>query len=129
MIIVKKELCKACGLCVKNCPASAVKVIDKLAVVQENCVSCGVCVRVCPFQAIMREVEIAAGAVSCRSCPVQCEIKAGFEGACKRYSNINGKLVRNRELVLENTRSQVQSIPAAVRPPILSVRRSTASMW
>ena len=46
MIVVKKELCKACTLCVKSCPVGAVKVIEKLAVVQENCVSCGVCVRV-----------------------------------------------------------------------------------
>ena len=61
MIVVKKELCKACTLCVKSCPVGAVKVIEKLAVVQENCVSCGVCVRVCPFQAIVREVEVAAG--------------------------------------------------------------------
>ena len=33
MIVVKKELCKACTLCVKSCPVGAVKVIEKLAVV------------------------------------------------------------------------------------------------
>ena len=126
MIVVKKELCKACSLCVKNCPASAVKVIEKLAVVQENCVSCGVCVRVCPFQAIVRETEIAAGAVSCRSCPVQCEIKAGFEGACKRYSNINGKLVRNRELVLKNTRAKAPDRSIPDTPLITAVGAGTA---
>lgn len=106
MIIVHKDRCKACSLCVKNCPTGAVKVIDKLAVVQENCVSCGVCVRVCPFQAVVREAEPAAGTMSCRSCPVQCEIKPGFEGACRRYSNINGTLVRNRELVIESQRAR-----------------------
>ena len=125
MIVVKKELCKACTLCVKNCPVGAVKVIEKLAVVQENCVSCGVCVRVCPFQAIVREVEVAAGAVSCRSCPVQCEIKPGFEGACKRYSNINGKLVRNRELVIENTRAQAVNRTIPDKPLITGVGAGT----
>lgn len=119
MIVVKKELCKACSLCVKSCPVGAVKVIDKLAVMQEGCVSCGVCVRVCPFQAIVRGVEVIAGSVSCRSCPVQCEIKAGFEGACKRYSNISGKLVRNRELVLENTRART-SDPAIPDKPLVT---------
>ena len=125
MIVVKKELCKACNLCVKNCPTGAVKILDKLATPQDNCVSCGVCIRVCPFQAIVREAEVAPGAVACRSCPVQCEIKAGFEGACKRYSNINGKLVRNRELVLENTRAQAPDRTIPDKPLITGVGAGT----
>ncbi|MDT8903308.1 4Fe-4S binding protein [Anaeroselena agilis] len=116
MIIIQKDRCKACSLCVKNCPTGAVKIIDKLAVVQENCVSCGVCVRVCPFQAIARVAEIAAGSASCRSCPVQCEIKPGFEGACRRYSNINGTLVRNRDLVLESQRARTADRAIPDRP-------------
>ena len=125
MIVVKKELCKACNLCVKSCPVGAVKVVDKVAVLQSNCVSCGVCVRVCPFQAIIREAELASGAVVCRSCPVQCEIKAGFEGACKRYSNISGKLVRNRELVIESTRAQYPNRTTPDKPLITGVGAGT----
>ncbi|HBC92826.1 MAG TPA: 6-hydroxynicotinate reductase, partial [Pelotomaculum sp.] len=41
------------------------------------------------------------GAVKCSSCPVQCEILEGYLGACRRYQNVNGQLVRNRKLVTE----------------------------
>lgn len=126
MITVQKEKCKVCSLCVKSCPAAAIHIVDKLAVVQKHCVSCGVCVRVCPFQAIVHEAAAEAEAVSCRSCPVQCEIKPGFEGACKRYSNINGTLVRNRELVLENTRAQSPDRTIPDKPLITAVGAGTA---
>ena len=40
--------------------------------------------------------------IVCSSCSVQCRIPAGHTGACKRYTNENGKLVRNRALVVHN---------------------------
>ncbi len=125
MIVIKRDLCKGCSLCVKNCPTGAVKLVEKIAVLGENCISCGVCVRVCPFQAIVRETELAAGAVVCRSCPIQCEIKAGYEGACRRYSNISGKLVRNRELMLVNPRAQKAHPEVPDQPLITGVGAGT----
>lgn len=58
MAVVKtrKDICKACYSCVRNCPANAVKVeMGQARVVEERCVSCGNCVRVCSQQA--KEIE------------------------------------------------------------------------
>jgi len=44
---------------------------------------------------------MAEGVVICSACPVQCRVPLGSTGACKRYTNENGTLVRNRELVTE----------------------------
>jgi two-component system NtrC family sensor kinase len=44
--------CKRCYTCVRNCPASAIKVEDGQAVViEERCVGCGTCYKVCAQQA------------------------------------------------------------------------------
>jgi hypothetical protein len=38
--------------------------------------------------------------VRCDACPVLCRIREGQTGACDRYANLNGKLVRSDPLVL-----------------------------
>lgn len=101
MIVIDPELCKGCGICSKQCPNKAILIENKKAVIQENCTSCGVCTRVCPFQAAIRSNEIKQGAVKCASCPVQCEIQEGYLGACQRYLNEKGRLIRNRKLVTD----------------------------
>ncbi|MCA0304941.1 MAG: 6-hydroxynicotinate reductase [Proteobacteria bacterium] len=44
--------------------------------------------------------ETAAGIVRCDACPVLCRIRPGRAGACDRYANENGALVRVDPLVL-----------------------------
>ncbi len=44
--------------------------------------------------------ERDAGIVRCDACPVLCRIRAGRAGACDRYANEAGKLVRVDPLVL-----------------------------
>lgn len=100
-VIIDQELCKGCGICAKECPNKAIVVENKKAVLQQNCTSCGVCTKVCPFKAAHKNSEIKKGAVKCASCPVQCEILEGYTGACQRYRNVEGRLVRNRQLVTE----------------------------
>ncbi len=100
MIVIDLQLCKGCGICQKECPNKAVFIENKKAVVRENCSSCGICTRVCPVQAATRSAR-KQGAIKCSSCPVQCEILEGYLGACRRYQNVNGQLVRNRKLVTE----------------------------
>ena len=52
-IIVKKEACKGCRLCIKSCPFSAITLDDqKKAVIGMACTECGTCVEKCPFHAI-----------------------------------------------------------------------------
>ena len=48
----------------------------------------------------LTEAEAKAGIVRCDACPVLCRIRPGRAGACDRYANEDGKLVRVDPLVL-----------------------------
>src|SRR5262245_57359641 len=48
----------------------------------------------------LSEAERSAGIVRCDACPVLCRIRPGRAGACDRYANEAGKLVRVDPLVL-----------------------------
>lgn len=113
MIVIEESLCKGCGLCIKNCPTAAVALVDRIAQLGPNCTGCGVCARVCPCGAVRRDDAVTPGAAICRACPVQCAIRPGYEGACRRYTNVGGTLVRNRPLVAASGRSGAvhQEIP------------------
>jgi len=59
-LIVYKEKCTACGLCIDACPYDAIEIVDDVAVIKENCNLCGACVDVCEFEALeLEEVEAA----------------------------------------------------------------------
>jgi len=47
---VDKNICVACGACMKACPKSAISIyLGCYAVVEEaKCVGCGLCARTCP---------------------------------------------------------------------------------
>ena len=101
MVNVNLEACKGCMLCEKNCPLDAVHVVERKAVVDEKCCECGVCTRVCKFGAISKPADLSEGYAVCSHCSVQCRVPLGHTGACKRYTNENGELVRNRKLVMQ----------------------------
>jgi len=48
----------------------------------------------------LSESERNAGIVRCDACPVLCRIRPGRAGACDRYANEDGRLVRVDPLVL-----------------------------
>ena len=48
MIVIEKEKCIGCGLCVKDCPAGKLKLEEQKAVYTPGCIECGHCVAVCP---------------------------------------------------------------------------------
>lgn len=60
-IVVNKEKCKGCTLCMKNCPFNAITMDGKLAVIGDACTGCGQCVEACPFDAISKTEEGAVG--------------------------------------------------------------------
>jgi ferredoxin len=107
MIIVNN--CKSCGICVKNCPVGALCLEEqpgggnekKKLKIADSCVQCGICIRVCPAKALSKTDEKPESAVICSNCPVQCRIIAGATGACKRFTNRDGKLYRTMEHALE----------------------------
>ena len=55
-VIISAENCKACGICVKECPVHATRVVDaggrKMVIVGSACNNCGICVKKCPFNAV-----------------------------------------------------------------------------
>lgn len=54
---ILSEKCKACGLCKKDCPVSAISGEKKVPHVidQDLCIKCGACLDVCPFGAVVME--------------------------------------------------------------------------
>ena len=61
---INQDLCKLCGICVRNCPEHALVMIPgkQVILVEELCAGCGVCRLVCPFNAI-EESWIEGGVV------------------------------------------------------------------
>lgn len=53
MISINLEKCIGCGLCVKDCQCSDIKIIDEKAhPLCKSCLSCGHCIAVCPQNAV-----------------------------------------------------------------------------
>ena len=52
MIMIDKERCIGCGLCVKDCVAVNLKLEDGKASVQGGCLQCGHCVAICAQNAV-----------------------------------------------------------------------------
>lgn len=54
---IKPDICKRCGMCAKNCSASAIsgKIGEAYKIDQSKCIKCGSCKQVCLFNAIVKE--------------------------------------------------------------------------
>jgi len=52
-IVSNGEICKGCGLCVKNCPGRAISIENEKAEINyKKCLGCGLCISICPLKAI-----------------------------------------------------------------------------
>jgi electron transfer flavoprotein alpha subunit len=51
-VIISKDKCKGCKICVSACPFEAIEMEGKLAVINEKCTACNQCISKCPFDAI-----------------------------------------------------------------------------
>ena len=96
---IDTNICNGCGICVANCPLEVIRIVADKAVVGDGCVSCNVCLKICSRNAIIEEVYMAQDVIVCGCCPVGCRIANGRVGACKRFVNENGQLMRTRPLL------------------------------
>jgi NAD-dependent dihydropyrimidine dehydrogenase PreA subunit len=93
-MIVNTDKCTGCGTCVQDCPVGAIRLKKKKALIDGTCTQCKACSHVCPEEAIRLEDIAQLEGLQCDACPIQCRIKDGLIGACQRYRNENGRLVR-----------------------------------
>lgn len=121
MYEIDRDQCRKCKHCVKECPVGAIKVKktaeQTLIEISDCCVECGICRRVCQFEAILLS-QSNAEVIVCSSCPVQCKVPVGATGACTRYRNVDGKLVRDRALVIDP--KDIPEAADAIRKPIIT---------
>lgn len=55
---IKKKDCIGFGICVEECPADAISLIDEKAEINmEDCIRCGICHEVCPQNAARHDSE------------------------------------------------------------------------
>lgn len=125
MINVVIDNCKGCGICTRNCPLSAIELENKKARVNEKCVTCGTCYKVCPFDAIEISHELLPGTVKCNHCPIGCTIPLNNEGACRRYTNKDGKIFRNRKLIVDSITKENENSSLPYKPLITAVGSGT----
>ncbi len=126
-MMVHWDTCIGCGICVETCPLSAItlqknKGRKKKASISDLCVDCRACTKVCPTEAISLESAPQGEGIQCSSCPIHCIIRVGNTGACQRFVNQKGVLVRNIPLQsYEDVKEIVgQDHEVAIRKPLIT---------
>ena len=120
---INLEKCTGCGFCMRDCPVEAISILKKKAVVAEDqCTHCGVCSRVCPEGAVATDSVQPPDTVECEACPIRCWVPLNAMGACQRYENINGILVRTTPShSFEDVRDIVGPEPHdSIRTPVIT---------
>ena len=126
---IDNEKCTGCGFCMRDCPLEAVKLVKKKAVINDHwCTNCGVCLRVGEEEAIVAGETMPQEAIECDACPIKCWINDGQIGACHRYRNEEGRLVRLTPLhAFQDVAQTVGADPKEVirRPVITAIGAGT----
>jgi len=125
---INPEKCTGCGLCVLDCPKKAMSLQHKKAVIDEECVECGACLKVCPVDALISDDKPKPGCVTCEACPITCQIPPGKMGACHRYHNKDGELVRGVSLHFAEDVSDIvgpRPDPSIQKPLITAIGAGT----
>ncbi len=55
---INKDMCTGCQICIGECSAGTISMVESFAVIdEENCIRCGVCHDVCPEDAVRHDGE------------------------------------------------------------------------
>lgn len=121
-MLVDTEKCTSCSICVRDCPLAAIQMRNQKPDVNDKCSRCGACVKFCPEGALELETSVAPDAVQCDACPIECFISPDFKGACLRYTNKDGQLLRiEHPHLFKEVESIVGPEPEeAIRRPLLT---------
>jgi len=126
VIEIDVEKCVGCGVCEQVCPVDAIKVIDGKAQIVGDCVDCLSCVKYCKFDALQEADKTEDGSVLCTNCGVKCRIPEGKAGACKRFVNEDGALVRTRPLQIPQNTGVAKEKILTTHPVVTAVGAGTA---
>jgi len=80
-----------------------------------------------PWRAAPRNERMAAHKIECNACPVLCQISEGKAGACDRYANQGGALVRVDPVLLVRQRVAGQADGPADLVPFLAADAAPAA--
>jgi NAD-dependent dihydropyrimidine dehydrogenase PreA subunit len=121
-MIIDSEKCNACELCIKDCPIGCMELREGKAFIGYECVECRTCLRVCPRQAVQELEEDLGNRIICTACPVNCRIAPEKLGACRRFVNDQGDLVRVRPLVFFDQIKELQPPKPSplLHPPLIT---------
>jgi 6-hydroxynicotinate reductase len=114
------DKCTGCGICEDVCPLGVITVEDKRAEIGAGCVECNTCLKVCPQAAPIPET--VEDQPKCVACPITCRIPEGSSGACGRYLNTGGRILRkDRVHSYAEVQDMVQTGDGSlIGPPLLT---------
>jgi 6-hydroxynicotinate reductase len=102
------DKCTGCTICEEVCPLGMISIENRKVKVGDECVECKTCMKVCPEEVF--SFGIAGNNPMCTACPIMCRIPPGGFGACMRYWNEKGEIVRKGRV---HTYQEVEEIVRA----------------